>query len=145
MSKQRGVCIPRAFAVSRGYHDGMQPKQPQSFDSRLIPWETVHDDGTKSAALVGSREPGHMFTYAFFIPAGVFDAPHHHTADAHLHVAYGELMLGYGTSFIKGDADRFPAGSFLFVPAHAIHFDGAEEDTVLIGTATGPWNTQYWS
>jgi hypothetical protein len=51
-----------------------------------------------------------MFTYAFFIPAGVFDAPHHHIADTHLHVTSGELMLGDGTSFIKGDADRFPAG-----------------------------------
>lgn len=84
-----------------------------------------------------------MFTYAFFIPAGVFDAPHVHMADAHLHVAQGELRLGYGTSFDRDAADAYPAGSFLWVPAGAVHFDGANEDTVLIGTATGPWDTTY--
>ena len=25
----------------------------------------------------------------------------------------------------------------------AAHFDGADEDTILIGTATGPWDTHY--
>lgn len=84
-----------------------------------------------------------MFTYAFFIPAGVYDAPHSHIADAHLHVAHGELRLGYGTSFVRDETDAFPTGSFLWVPAGAVHFDGANEDTVLIGTATGPWDTTY--
>lgn len=108
-----------------------------------IPWEVVHEDGTQSATLVGAREPGVMFSYAFFLPAGVFDAPHTHCADAHLHVASGVLRLGYGTFLDREKAGRYPAGSFLFVPAGAVHFDGADEDTVLIGTATGPWDTTY--
>ncbi|GLI25763.1 hypothetical protein ARHIZOSPH14_00050 [Agromyces rhizosphaerae] len=121
----------------------MPELQARSFDPGRIPWETVHDDGTKSATLVGDRGPGRMFTYAFFIPAGVFDAPHSHAADAHLHVASGALRLGYGTVLEQSLTERFPEGSFLFVPAHAIHFDGADVDTVLIGTATGPWSTDY--
>lgn len=108
-----------------------------------IAWEAVNADGTKSATLVGTREPGVMFTYAFFIPAGVFDAPHSHPADAHLHVASGALRLGYGTSFDLSETTRHPAGSFLLVPAEAIHFDGSDEDTVLIGTAVGPLDTEY--
>jgi len=24
-----------------------------------------------------------------------------------------------------------------------VHFDGAEQDTVLLGTAVGPWSTDY--
>lgn len=120
-----------------------RPHAPRAFNAHDIPWETVHDDGTKSATLVGSREPGVMFTYAFFIPAGVFDAPHTHIADAHLHVAAGELRLGYGASFAEEELHSYPAGSFLWVPAGAAHFDGADEDTVLIGTATGPWDTTY--
>lgn len=121
----------------------MQNISPQAFDPTQISWETVHDDGTKSATLVGSREAGQMFMYAFFIPAGVFDAPHHHAADAHLHVASGALQLGYGDTLDTDATDRYPAGSFLFVPARAVHFDGANEDTVIIGTATGPWDTVY--
>ncbi len=31
----------------------------------------------------------------------------------------------------------------LWVPAGAAHFDGADEDTVIIGTAIGPWTTEY--
>lgn len=118
-------------------------RKPRAFFLDDIPWETSHEDGTKSATLVGTREPGVMFTYAFFIPAGVFDAPHRHVADSHLHVASGELRIAYGTSFDRRDTRGYPAGSFLWVPAGAVHFDGADKDTVLIGTATGPWDTTY--
>lgn len=114
-----------------------------AFDPRSIDWETTHPDGTKSATLVGAREPGVMFTYAFYIPAGVSDAPHSHAADAHLHVAVGTLRLGYGDSFDHTLAREYPAGSFLYVPAGSIHYDGADEDTIIIGTATGPWDTVY--
>ncbi len=115
------------------------------FNPADIPWDVLHEDGTRSATLVGNREPGVMFTYAFFIPAGAFDAPHSHCADAHLHVASGILRLGYGTLFDTATTTAYEAGSFLFVPAGAVHFDGADEDTVLIGTATGPWDTTYVS
>ncbi|MGV8885675.1 MAG: cupin domain-containing protein [Microbacteriaceae bacterium] len=117
--------------------------KPRNFTVHNIPWETIHDDGTRSATLVGTREPGVMFTYAFFIPAGFFDAPHSHIADSHLHVAHGELHLGYGTSPARDKATVYPTGSFLWVPAGAVHFDGAIEDTIIIGTALGPWSTDY--
>ncbi len=100
-------------------------------------------DGTRSATLVGSRQLGVTFTDAFFIPSGVWDEPHSHIADAHLVVAQGELRLGYGNSLDRGFAARYPAGSFLYVPGNAVHFDGAEEDTILLGTAVGPWSTDY--
>jgi len=29
------------------------------------------------------------------------------------------------------------------VPAAAVHIDGAGVDMILIGTATGPWSTDY--
>lgn len=108
-----------------------------------IVWDQANPDGTRAATLVGARHSGVTFTYAFFIPAGVWDMPHSHVADAHLIVASGELRLGYGDQLDRDDATCYPAGSFLCVPANAVHFDGAEEDTVLIGTAVGPWSTDY--
>ncbi len=108
-----------------------------------IPWEQTNPDGTRSATLVGRREPGETFSYAFFVPAGVWDQPHSHIAAAHLVVAEGELRLGYGTRFDAAAAAVYPAGSFLYVPAGAVHFDGVEQDTVLIGTEVGPWSTDY--
>jgi hypothetical protein len=41
------------------------------------------------------------------------------------------------------NATAFPAGSFLLVPAGARHFDGADVDTIIIGTAIGRWSTDY--
>jgi uncharacterized RmlC-like cupin family protein len=110
-----------------------------------IVWETSYADGSKSATLIGTRDPGVQFTYAFFIPAGLWDQPHSHPADAHLHVASGALAIGYGDKFEPEVAVRHPAGSFIFVPAGLTHFDGSDQDTILIGTATGPWSTDYMS
>ena len=119
------------------------PLEAMAFDPNSIPWETTHDDGTKSATLIGTRDPGEVFSYAFFIPAGVYDGPHSHSAAAHLHVVSGALRLGYGSAFDLGVAATYAAGSFLYVPAGAAHFDGADVDTVIIGTAVGPWSTEY--
>ena len=120
-----------------------KPRTPLAFSPENIPWDDIAEDGTRSATLVGSRDPGVQFTYAFCIPPNFFDGPHSHSADAHLFVARGELLLGYGDHFDRARLRRYPAGSFLWVPANAVHFDGAEIETVLIGTATGPWSTEY--
>ncbi len=83
------------------------------------------------------------FTYAFFIPAGVWDAPHSHSADARVFVARGVIRLGYGDAMNKARAVAYPAGSYLLVPAGVRHFDGADQDTVIYGVAVGPWSTTY--
>lgn len=108
-----------------------------------IPWEPAQPDGTRSATLAGDRRPGTLFTYAFAIPPGWWDRPHSHPAAAHLVVVRGELRLGFGNALAPEAARRYPAGSFLLVPAGAVHVDGAEEETVIIGTAVGPWSTDY--
>lgn len=53
------------------------------------------------------------------------------------------MLLGYGDAMDKERAERFPVGSYLLVPANARHFDGGEVDTIIIGTAVGPWVTTY--
>jgi quercetin dioxygenase-like cupin family protein len=108
-----------------------------------ITWDQVFDDGTKAATLAGTREVGNQFTYAFFIPAGTWDAPHSHCADAHVYVMSGELRLAYGTDFDHSRATTYGQGSFLFVPAGDVHFDGAAVDTIILGNAIGPWSTDY--
>jgi quercetin dioxygenase-like cupin family protein len=108
-----------------------------------IRWDQEFPDGTKGATLVGSREAGVQFTYAFLIPAGAWDAPHSHCADAHVYVMTGELRLGYGSTLDPSAAQAFRQGSYLFVPAGEVHFDGAEVDTVILGAAVGPWSTDY--
>ena len=109
-----------------------------------IAWQEKGADGTRYALLEGRRDAeGVSFSYAFFNPAGFWDPAHWHSADARVFVARGTLYLGYGETLDKSTARAFPAGSFVVVPAGMRHFDGSDEDTLIFGTATGPWATLY--
>ena len=109
-----------------------------------IPWGETAPDGTRYALLEGRRDSeGKLFTYAFFIPAGFWDAAHWHTQDARVVVLSGALYLGYGDLLEVSKAEPFEAGSVLVVPAGDRHFDGSLEDTVIIGVARGVWATHY--
>ncbi len=117
---------------------------PAASTPDTIPLQRTNPDGTRFALLEGVRTvPGAPFTHAFLIPAGVWDSPHSHAATARVVVARGSLHLGYGRAMDKGAAPAFPVGSVLVVPAGAVHFDGSDEDTIIIGTAIGPWSTDY--
>lgn len=118
---------------------------PQSgWTPETIPWQAQAPNGTRYALLEGDRQSGAApFSYAFAIPAGVWDSPHRHSATARVFVVRGVLRIGFGDHADKAKAIAYPAGSYLVVPAGAVHFDGADVDTVIIGTATGPWQTTY--
>ena len=116
----------------------------QGWRPDTIPWQTMGANGTRYALLEGHREaPGQPFTYAFAIPAGVWDAPHRHSTTARVFVASGVLRFGYGETPDHERAICYPAGSIVVVPGGAVHFDGADVDTVIIGVASGPWSTSY--
>lgn len=109
-----------------------------------IPWGPVAADGTRFALLDGQREAvGQSFSYAFALPPGAWDKPHRHSTTARIFVLKGVLKLGWGTKMDKAHAQAFPAGSFVVVPAGAVHFDGADENTIILGVASGVWATQY--
>lgn len=118
--------------------------QEAGWTADKIPWQNAASNGTKFALLEGSRDKaGTAFSYAFFIPAGVWDSPHRHSATARVFVARGILKIGYGSIADKSKVKSYPTGSYVVVPAGAVHFDGSDEDTMIIGTAIGPWATTY--
>src|SRR6266542_775641 len=84
---------------------------------------------------------GQAFTYAAFIPAGYHDR-HSHGSDARIAVVQGSLKVGFGVG-AQSDLKSYPVGSFLFVPANVEHTMGADVETIIIGTATGPWQTTH--
>jgi len=120
---------------------GQESKTAQAWTAKTINWQTTDKDGTKWAVLQGKSDvPGEVFTYAAFVPAGYQDR-HSHSSDAWVAVAQGGLRVSFGTDPKK--IETYPVGSVLFVPANVEHTMAAEEDTVLIGTATGPWSTHH--
>jgi len=117
--------------------------KPYAARPDAIDWQRVDDSGTRSATFNGTRDAGQTFTYAFHIPAGFWDRPHSHSGAARVFVATGELRIGYGNELEPSEALSYPAGSYLYVPAGAVHFDGADIDTTIYGVSTGPWSTDY--
>jgi len=120
-----------------------QAKSPQAWDAKTIVWQDVDADGTKYALLEGRRDvPGESFTYAFFIPAG-YHEHHWHSADARVAVIQGALKVNFGETLDLEHTTSYPVGSFLLVPANVKHTMAADVDTIIIGTAVGPWATHH--
>jgi len=119
---------------------GQENKIPQAWNAKTIQWQSTDKDGTKWSVLQGDANAnGEAFTYAAFIPAGYHDR-HAHSSDARVAVVQGVLKLAVGNST---QMKSYPVGSFLFVPANVEHVMATDEDTIIIGTATGPWTTHH--
>jgi hypothetical protein len=116
-------------------------QQPQAWTPDTIHWQETNSDGTKYSVLQGRRDvPGEAFTYAFFIPAGYWEH-HWHSADARVAVVKGELQIAYGPAFDKVHAKGYGVGAYVLVPKNVQHTMGAKVDTIIVGTAVGPWAT----
>jgi quercetin dioxygenase-like cupin family protein len=122
---------------------GEPTKSPQAWDAKSITWQKVDPDGTKWAVLEGRSDvPGEAFTYAAFIPAGFHDF-HSHGSDARVAVVRGVLKVSFADTLDMEHLKPYPVGTFLYVPANAKHTMAADEDTIIIGTAAGPWHTHH--
>jgi quercetin dioxygenase-like cupin family protein len=120
-----------------------QTKQPQGWNAKNIEWQKIDPDGTKWSVLEGRSDvAGEAFTYAAFIPAGFHDF-HSHSSDARVAVVQGVLKVSFGETSDLEHLKSYPVGSFLFVPANVSHTMAADEDTIIIGTAVGPWHTHH--
>lgn len=108
-----------------------------------IRWQREEYGGAKYAVIDGDRDKtGSPFTYAFWMPAGLWVPAHSHTQQAHVAVLKGTILLGFGKKLDKGTAKPIRAGSFFIVRAADPHFEGCEEETLIIGSALGGWKTQ---
>jgi len=118
-------------------------KVPQAWDPKTIRWQEVDSDGTKYALLEGRRDVrGEAFTYAFYIPAG-YHEHHWHSSDARVAVVQGALKVSFAETLDLDHLTSYPVGSYLLVPANVKHTMAADVDTIIIGTAVGPWATHH--
>jgi mannose-6-phosphate isomerase-like protein (cupin superfamily) len=107
-----------------------------------IRWQREEFGGARYAVLDGDREkPGEPFTYAFWMPPGVWVPAHTHSQQAHVAVLKGRLLLGFGKKLDKRRTNAIPAGQFFIVRAGVPHYEGCEEETLIIGSALGGWKT----
>jgi len=84
---------------------------------------------------------GGLFTYAFWLPGGVWASPHVHSQDAHVAVMRGTLRLGFGPVADRDVTVRVSAGEFFVGRADEPHYEGSDGPCLIIGTALGGWRT----
>jgi oxalate decarboxylase/phosphoglucose isomerase-like protein (cupin superfamily) len=120
-----------------------QPVQkPTIWQVDKIKWDTEFPDGTKLAILEGPRDvPGKPFSYAFFMPDGIWVQPHWHCADARVFVVKGTLLIGFQADFDKKKVIELNAGDYFLAPFRYPHYEGSRGETLIIGTGVGPWCT----
>jgi hypothetical protein len=107
-----------------------------------IRWQPDDLPGAKYAVLDGDRDrPGTLFTYAFWLPGGVWAPVHMHSEAAHVAVMRGTLRLGYGQVAEPARTTPVTAGEFFIVRADEPHFEGSDGPCLIIGTALGGWRT----
>jgi mannose-6-phosphate isomerase-like protein (cupin superfamily) len=131
------------LAFTLGFLAANDAPQTRVWRADQIQWQRVDKDGTKYAVLDGDRDVvGKPFTYAFWMPGGVWVAPHTHTQQAHVVVVKGSIRLGYGTKLDKAKTMELKAGEFFIVRAGEAHFEGSDGECLIIGTALGGWKTK---
>lgn len=121
-----------------------QTERPEAlvWGDRNIAWTPDDPPGAKYAVLDGDRDDaGSIFSYAFWLPGGVWAPPHVHSQAAHVAVLKGALRLGFGPSADRASATVVPAGEFFIVRAGVVHYEGSDGECLIVGTARGGWKT----
>jgi quercetin dioxygenase-like cupin family protein len=115
-----------------------QPAEIRITTPAEIKWQVVPGGlGVESAVLVGN--PGLPGTYVIRMkfPPHVMDRPHRHSVDRHVTVLEGRWAAGIGPMFDPMAAQTLPAGSYMFHPAGAVHWDGSNSDETVIVQIVG--------
>lgn len=95
--------------------------------------------GTKIAILENHPQKPGFFTMRIKAPAGMKLTPHTHPKPERVTVISGAVFVGFGETFDRAKAVKFPAGSFYVNPADTPHYIFMDQETVIQITGEGPW------
>ena len=121
--------------VFAGGSDQEAPRSPTFV--RLTP-EQIHwqDEpggfGAQVATIAGDPSGHGPYVQRVRFPPHVMDRPHWHPNDRHVTVIKGTWYTGTGAAFDPGQAVPLKAGSYMFHPARALHWDGSNGDDEVI-------------
>ena len=111
-----------------------------------VRWFTppYYTDGRQRAQLFGdSRQDGPWVDRAK-IPGGARVRAHTHPQDELVTVIDGTWYLGEGTKFDAAKLRRYPAGSFIVIPAGVPHFVSTKDGAVVVQlSGTEKFRTEY--
>jgi quercetin dioxygenase-like cupin family protein len=136
-----GIALAALFISSPGSAE-TDEKGFVRFTSDQIHWAPFRD-GAEIATLVGDpAKPGSLYVIRVKFPPGLFSAPHIHPEDRNVTVIKGTWYAGTGDTFDVNKAVPLKAGSYMYHPAKAVHWDGAKDEEVIVEiTGIGPGTT----
>ena len=117
-----------------------------AFTPLQVRWFTpsYYTDGRERAQLLGDSGQGGAWVDRVKIPAGKRVLAHTHPQDELVTVIEGTWYLGEGTKFNFTNLKRYPAGSFIVIPAGLPHFVATKEGSVIIQLyGNGKFHTDY--
>jgi quercetin dioxygenase-like cupin family protein len=139
------ACTSAALAESDQSIARMATDHAKNFELGSIEWndEPLLPKGAKSALLIGDpSKPGVFMAYLKF-PANYEIPAHTHPFTEVVTVLKGKVWNGHGDKLDRQKGDGLDAGASFTLPAEHAHYLWNEEETVVLLTATGPWNIKY--
>lgn len=123
----------------------MTTTKMENFELDKIEWkdEPVLPGDAQSALVIGDpTKPGVFMAYLKF-PAKYEIPAHTHPFAEVVTVLKGAAWNGMGEKLDRTKGDKLGAGSSFTLPAGHAHYLWNEEETIVLLTATGPWNITY--
>ena len=111
-----------------------------------VRWFTpsYYTDGRQRARLFGDSSRVGAWVDRVRLPAGMRIRAHTHPHDELVTVIEGTWYLGEGTKFNPTNLKRYPAGSFIVIPAGVPHFVATRESSVIVQlNGNGKFRTDY--
>jgi anti-sigma factor ChrR (cupin superfamily) len=111
-----------------------------------VRWFTppYYNDGRQRAQLFGDSSQGGTWIDRAKIPGGARVLAHTHPQEELVTVIEGIWYLGEGATFDAAKLKRYPAGSFIVIPAGVPHFVAAKEGPVVVQlSGIGKFQTEY--
>jgi len=131
--------ILAASLASVGVLGGTSDKYAASSDGfvRVTPeqvrWEEVAGGfGARIATIAGDPSRAGLYVQRVRFPPHVMTRPHWHATDRYVTVIQGTWFAGTGPNFDPRHAVALKAGSYMFHPARALHWDGSNSDEEVI-------------
>ncbi len=136
-----GSAYAHADQIDRMVVDTMETITPDTLDWKDEP---ILPKGAKSALIVGDPNKAGVFIAYLKFPPNYQIAPHTHPFTEVITVVQGKLGNGMGERFDSQSGEMLDVGSSFTLPAdHAHYVWTADEETVIVLTATGPWDITY--
>lgn len=98
-----------------------------------VQWQRVPDGfGARIATIAGDPSKPGLYVQRVRFPPHVMTRPHWHATDRYITVIQGTWFAGTGPTFDPKRAAPMKAGSYMFHPAKALHWDGSNSDEEVI-------------